>query len=240
MLLSPFRLTLSIALEPGLKMTLMPSSMGLSDITLACLRVKALLGGLEVFWCLCWGNWVIVASGALPVVWEHARSSVLTQPCISQDDILNRLLCALLSPALLPTALGLCFLWPGLGGPHTSQGSHHLSEPTTHATMVAVAPAGLSSVLDLWVRCCLALSLPLSRHPHKIGHKGGPMRVAQPTAGMMEGCSHLGWRDGVTHQPTWTLKEDLITVLLDLKSLGGRATPLSSFKCLLFLFFSLL
>lgn len=66
------------------------------------------------------------------------------------------------------------------------------------------------------------------------------MRVAQPTAGMMEGWSHLGWRDGGTHQPTWALKEDLIIALLDLKSLGGGATPLSSFKCLLLLFFSLL
>lgn len=65
------------------------------------------------------------------------------------------------------------------------------------------------------------------------------MRVAQPTVGVMEGWSHLGWRDGVTHQPTWALKEDLI-IVLDLKSLGGGATPLSSFKCLLFLFFSLL
>lgn len=36
-----------------LKMTLMPSSVGLSDITLVCLRMKAVLGGLEVFWCLC-------------------------------------------------------------------------------------------------------------------------------------------------------------------------------------------
>lgn len=61
--------------------------------------------------------------------------------------------------------------------------------------------------------------------------------MAQPTAGMMEGWSHLGWRDGGTHQPTWALKEDLFIVLLDLKSLGGGATPLSSFKCLLLLLF---
>lgn len=51
-----------------LKMTLMPSSVGFSDITLLCLRMKAVLGGLEVFWYLCWDNWFIAASVTLPVV----------------------------------------------------------------------------------------------------------------------------------------------------------------------------
>lgn len=76
------------------------------------------------------GQWVIAAGGALPVAWEHARSPVPTQPCMSQDGILNRLLWAPLPPAPLLTASGLCFLWPGLGGPHTSQGSYRLSELT--------------------------------------------------------------------------------------------------------------
>lgn len=35
-----------------------------------------------------------------------------------------------LSAVTLPTASRLCFLWLGLGGPHTFQGSYCLSEPT--------------------------------------------------------------------------------------------------------------
>lgn len=54
-----------------------------------------------------------------------------------------------------------------------------------------------------------------------------------------EGWSYLGWRDGVSCQPTWAL-EDLITAFLDLTFLRGGTSPLSSFKCLLFLLFSLL
>jgi len=30
-----------------------------------CLTMKAVLGGLEVFWCLCWDNWVTAVSGVL-------------------------------------------------------------------------------------------------------------------------------------------------------------------------------
>lgn len=77
--------------------------------------------GLEVFACLSWNNWVIAASRALPVVWERAHSPVPTQPCTAQ---------ALLPPTPLPTASAFCLLWPGLGGSHSSQGSHHLPEPT--------------------------------------------------------------------------------------------------------------
>lgn len=141
-----FRLAVSVAVEPGSEDD--PDAILLSDVTPVCLR--AVLGALEVFWCPRWNNWVIATSGALPVVWECALSTVLTQPCTSQGDISNRLLCALLSPALLPTASGLCFLWPGLGGPHTSQGSHR--SPCTHASALVVVPAALSSTLDL--TCC--------------------------------------------------------------------------------------
>lgn len=141
-------------------MTLMPSSTGLS----VCLRMKAVPGGLEVFWCLCWDNWVIAASGALPVAWEHARSPVPTQPCTSQDDILNRLLWALLSPAPLAqpwssalSGLALVALTPPRA-PIISQ------SPPTCASAAVVAPAAPSSALDLWVRCCLVLPPPLSWH----------------------------------------------------------------------------